>query len=516
MDIRALGDLLVDAGCVPRTIIDGVLARSPFSGEERVRAELTALTAEHEAALCEAIAEKLQAPVLVLSSSTLDLVALRMVPAAFVREHRVLPVLADGATLTVAATRAELPGLIEHLEAATAHRVIVVAAIEPLLVAAIDAAFVALSAGALALPGVRSPSAAPSLHLARAPIRLKMPRADSVARALGAVLDEALGRGRTVPTQLNPPSSSSSSSPSSHASPASPASQLGALRLKQVAVSRPSPSGPGPTTTTQPNSPSPAEGVDAVRVQPLCMVVEDDDGIRGLIARVLRHDGCEVDEAADGRVAAQALRRRRPDLIVLDAMLPHVHGFELCAAIKRSPSWCSVPVIMISAVFKGLESARDIQEVHGADAFLEKPFEITRLRHVAADLLKRPRPSSTVTRDQLAQGERSRLLLDHHLARGEVDDARRVIAEWLSADPFCPRAWLEHGNFAVQAGDEVAALRAFELASTYDGTLFVAHASLAMMYERLGFARRARVTWEKAAATAPEPSIAARIRHQLG
>ena len=494
MDSSALGGLLVEAGCLAQIKLNAILAQEPFLGGARVLAEVTALLVEHEAAAAEVFSERMQAPALVLSTSTLDLGALALIPPAMLRQYGVLPVLQDGTSLTLAATTGELPGLVEHLEVAVGRRVVVVVALPPLLLAAIEEAIAAAAAGNLVLQGSSSHSSEPSLTIARAPVRVRMPRADSVAKALGALLDAALDDGPTLPPQLHPARTSA----------------IGALRLKQVRRPQPAdptPAEPAPSTT----SPEPS-----VRERPLCLVVEDDDAIRGLISRVLRHDGCDVEEAEDGQLAAEALRRRRPDLVVLDAMLPHVHGFELCGAIKRSPQWCSVPVIMVSAVFKGFDSAKNIQEVHGADAFLEKPFEVTHLRHLAAELLKREKPRSSLSADQILSGDRARALVDHHITLGEDAAAAAVVDAWLAANPFSARAWLERGNLALHSSDYVAALRAYELASVYDRSLFIAHVSLAALFEQLGFARRARATWEKAAAVAPNPAIARQIRVQLG
>ncbi|MDP2340038.1 MAG: response regulator [Deltaproteobacteria bacterium] len=503
MDSLALGGLLVEAGCLPKVRLDAIIAQEAFVGGDRVAAELYALLAENETPAAETLAERMQAPALVLSASTLDLTALALVPMSLIRQHTFLPVLSDGSSLTVAATTAELPGLIETLEVATGRRIVVVVAIEPLLRAAIDDAVVAWSSGRATLRGARSTSDAPSLSIARAPTRVRMPRADSVARALGALLDAALDE--PLPRTSSPSSSSSSA--------------IGALRLKQIARVRgpdDPPSGGVERPVLPPGGGEPRVApTPEVPARPRCLVVEDDDAIRDLISRVLRHDGFDVEEAADGQLAAEALRRRRPELVVLDAMLPHVHGFEICAAIKRSPHWSAVPVIMVSAVFKGFDSARDIQEVHGADAFLEKPFEINHLRHVAAELLKREKPATTTTPDQVLTGERARALVDHHVTIGDVASASAVVDDWLAADPFSARAWLERGHLDVRREDYVAALRAYELASVYNGKLFVAHVSLAMLFEQLGFARRARATWEKAASVAPEPAVAAQIRAQL-
>lgn len=485
MDSGLLGSLLVDAGCVPRSTIDEMLGRAAFVGGERVFSDLVALVVEHEAAVCQLLAERNQAPALVLSTSSLDLRAMQLLPREFITEHLVLPVLSDGNTLTVAAPHDGLPGLVSTIEVATGHRVVVLGALEPLLAAATYACFAALSRGETVLVGRRSPSQQPSLAIARAVIRARLQRADSVAIALGAMLDEALGS--NLPKELTPPMAA-----------------IGAMRLKQI----PAPQAP-------PRPPAPPFQAPRTVARPLCVVIDDDEAIRNLVARVLAHDGFEIVTAADGQKAGEVLQARRPDLIVLDAMLPHVHGFEICASIKRSPSWASVPVIMISAVFKGFESARSIQEVHGADAFLEKPFEIQHLRHLAADLVKRPQPAQPTSPEQSLNAGRALVLIEQHLAAGAVEEAGALIDSWLSADPFSAQAWLERGNFALKANDDVAALYAYERASIYDGTLFVAHISLAMMYERLGFIRRSRVTWEKAAAAAPDPAVAARIRAQL-
>jgi DNA-binding response OmpR family regulator len=484
-----IAELLVEAGCVPRHVVQEVLARGPFVGGARVDDDLIGLALEHEAALSEWIAEKSGAPAVVLSTSTLDLAAVRLVGRAVIEHHRVLPLLSDNATLTLAAPRADVASLLAPLEAATGQRVVVVVAVECLLDQAIAVAVARAEAGEAVLVGPKSLSPVPTLQLARAPMRVRLPRADSVAKALGAVLDEAIERAGGMPAGLLPQN----------------AARLGALRLKQVAV-------PKVAVTEAPRAIDLGPFVPRV---PRVVVVEDDDSIRALIVRVLQHDGCDVDEARDGQAAAELFRARgRPDLIVLDALLPDVHGFELCGAIKASPAWSSTPVIMISAVFKGFESARSIQEVHGADAFLEKPFEVQQFRLIAAELLKRtapplPAPTSTMNSEAAQQAMAARL------AAGDVASALGVVDAWLQVDPFNARAWLERGNLSLHEGDDAAALRAYELASTYGAREFLAHWSLAMMYERLGFTRRARATWEKAAAASPDPVVAERIREQL-
>ena len=64
-----------------------------------------------------------------------------------------------------------------------------------------------------------------------------------------------------------------------------------------------------------------------------------------------------------------------PDLVILDGMLPEVHGFEICRQLKTSERFRHIPVIMVSAVHIGWRFAADVKEKYGADDYLEKPFE---------------------------------------------------------------------------------------------------------------------------------------------
>ena len=119
------------------------------------------------------------------------------------------------------------------------------------------------------------------------------------------------------------------------------------------------------------------------------LVVDDDTALAEMIGIVLRTEGFEPSFCADGGGALQAFRDTKPDLVLLDLMLPGIDGIEVCRLIRQESG---VPVIMLTAksdtadVVKGLES--------GADDYMVKPFNPkelvarirTRLRAPAADL----------------------------------------------------------------------------------------------------------------------------------
>jgi two-component system response regulator MtrA len=104
------------------------------------------------------------------------------------------------------------------------------------------------------------------------------------------------------------------------------------------------------------------------------LLVEDDPSIREIVAFGLRGAGFEVVTAADGEEGLARWRTERPDLVLLDVMLPRVDGLEVCRAIRREST---TPVVMLTArgdtldVVVGLES--------GADDYVRKPFEMPEL-----------------------------------------------------------------------------------------------------------------------------------------
>ena len=86
-----------------------------------------------------------------------------------------------------------------------------------------------------------------------------------------------------------------------------------------------------------------------------------------------------------------------PDIVILDGMLPEVHGFEICHQIKTSERFRHIPVIMMSGVHTGWRFAADVKERYGADDYIEKPFDPPELLRRVETLLNRapagsPRP----------------------------------------------------------------------------------------------------------------------------
>ena len=117
------------------------------------------------------------------------------------------------------------------------------------------------------------------------------------------------------------------------------------------------------------------------------LVVEDDSDIRELISFNLKNEGHQVFEAKDGEAGIDKARKKLPDLILLDLMLPGIQGLDVCRIIKSDQETKNTPIIMVTAmgqeedIVKGLET--------GADDYITKPFSIAVLLARVKSVLRR-------------------------------------------------------------------------------------------------------------------------------
>ena len=102
--------------------------------------------------------------------------------------------------------------------------------------------------------------------------------------------------------------------------------------------------------------------------------VEDDRNIRDLVVYSLKQSGFEAEGFANAEDFREAMAREKPELILLDVMLPGEDGIQLLGALKRSPEWMSIPVIMLTA--RGAEYDRVLGLDTGADDYIVKPFGV--------------------------------------------------------------------------------------------------------------------------------------------
>ena len=133
------------------------------------------------------------------------------------------------------------------------------------------------------------------------------------------------------------------------------------------------------------------------------LIVEDDAHIRLGLVDALRAEGYEVTECGDGSHALPLFRQSKPDIVILDIMLPGKSGYDLCREIRASKS--RTPILMLSA--KGQEIDKVVGLELGADDYVTKPFSLRELLARVHALLRRAEPgvAASDAPDEIAFGK---------------------------------------------------------------------------------------------------------------
>lgn len=142
------------------------------------------------------------------------------------------------------------------------------------------------------------------------------------------------------------------------------------------------------------------------------LVVDDEESIRELVKFHLLKAGYEVAEAEDGQAALQAVRRDKPELILLDLMLPGIDGLEVCRQLKGQALTSAIPVIMLTARNEELDKVLGLEL--GADDYMTKPFSPRELVARVKAVLRR------TVQHSAAEGELTIGALKMHFGRHEA------------------------------------------------------------------------------------------------
>jgi two-component system phosphate regulon response regulator PhoB len=148
-------------------------------------------------------------------------------------------------------------------------------------------------------------------------------------------------------------------------------------------------------------------------MNPQVLIVEDETALVAMLRYNLEREGFEVDEAHDGEEALTKLAERRPDIVLLDWMIPLVSGLEVCRQIRRSPELRDTPVVLLTARGEEADKIRGLNS--GADDYLVKPFSTTELIARMRALLRRAKPE--VAAERLSYADLSMDLAAHRVTR---------------------------------------------------------------------------------------------------
>lgn len=121
------------------------------------------------------------------------------------------------------------------------------------------------------------------------------------------------------------------------------------------------------------------------QVKKKLLIVEDDAALVEVLKERLEANNYEVTVACDGVEGLDKAKRERPDLIILDLMLPKLDGYKVCSLLKKDISYSKIPILMLTA--RTLELDRQVGTAAGADAYLTKPYDPQALLEKVQELL---------------------------------------------------------------------------------------------------------------------------------
>ncbi|MGQ0675551.1 MAG: phosphate regulon transcriptional regulator PhoB, partial [Rhodospirillales bacterium] len=152
-------------------------------------------------------------------------------------------------------------------------------------------------------------------------------------------------------------------------------------------------------------------------LKPTVLVVEDEAALTAMLRYNFEREGFRVVEANDGEEAIVAVAENKPDLILLDWMLPHLSGIDLCRQLRRGPGTRDIPIIIVTARGEEADKIRGLNT--GADDYVTKPFSPQELIARVRAVLRRVRPA--LGNATLSHGGVSMDLAAHRVRRNDRD-----------------------------------------------------------------------------------------------
>ena len=244
------------------------------------------------------------------------------------------------------------------------------------------------------------------------------------------------------------------------------------------------------------------------------LIVDDEDDIRRMLRRVLSERDITVVEASRGSEALTAVREHSPAVILLDAMLPEIHGFDICRRIRGSKKYGHIPIIMVSAVYRGWRFAEDLKQSYGVTEFLEKPFKISEVVSAVERALE---GRSADEESEILSDEASDFLQKgiETYRNGDLDTAIDHLKRGVALDPLAFRLHYHLGLLYGRRDQLFEGIQSLETSVDLAPRNFSALKNLAVLYQRAGFKHKAIEMWERALGAAPDEETRQGIKDHL-
>jgi len=498
---KSIGRILLEQRSVSAEQLDRALTDKAASG--RLATRLTQQGVIDDIDALKALSEQHGIPGIDLTQICLKIEDLELLPKEIAEKHLILPVLVRDERLFVAMGNPGETKIIEELEFVTGKKVYAYVALEGVISRVIQAAYARKARGEEFYVGPHCPpETLARFGLDSAGIRI--PPAAAIAPSAGKedyvsippefLVDETRpGEGNVlIVGDAVRRSSQQDITVDEFGNLSRDVSVVTELPLASIA---PAPRGDAPTV----------------------LVVDDDADIRKMVVRLLLSRGLNVIEADRGNLALRLLKEHSPQLIVLDAMLPEVHGFDIARRIKRSERFARTPIIMISAVYRGWRFAEDLKHGCGVEFFIEKPFRIDELLRAVDTALAGIKDSDSIAAEHDISSEAEAELSQGIEAykSGRLDDAIAHLKQGTNIDPLAYRLHFHLGLLHGKKGQVFEAIGALERAMELNSKHFAAAKNLAILYQKAGFRHKASETWERALGLAPDEETRQSIKGHL-
>ncbi|MGA7119562.1 MAG: tetratricopeptide repeat protein, partial [Polyangiaceae bacterium] len=199
-------------------------------------------------------------------------------------------------------------------------------------------------------------------------------------------------------------------------------------------------------------------------------------------------------------------------------MLPELHGFDIARRIKGSAKYGHIPIIMVSAVYRGWRIAEDLKQNYGVEQYIEKPFRIAEVVDAVQRLLSRKPGVTDPASDPEHVSEEAEKALSEGIAAykgGQVDAAIEHLKRGVGIDPLAYRLHFHLALLYGKRGQVYEGIQELERAIDLNPRHFPALKNLAVLYEKAGFKNKAIEMWERSAAAAPDDTTRASIKDRL-
>lgn len=128
---------------------------------------------------------------------------------------------------------------------------------------------------------------------------------------------------------------------------------------------------------------------------PVILVADDDDDLLGMVVNHLRSMECQIIQANDGEVALELARKTKPDLMILDVMMPGKSGWEVCKAVRQDETLKNTGVLMLTGIGEQLNALTS--PLYGADENIDKPFDFAEFDFKVRKILSARRRTQKVS-----------------------------------------------------------------------------------------------------------------------